>query len=213
MQGIQQVLDFWFSDRARERWFDPTPDFDQTVRKRFAELFARAATGSLREWETSADGCLALCILLDQLPRNMFRGNARAFGTDDKALKVAEHAVAQGFDHRLPAERRQFLFLPFMHSETLANQLRALALYEHAQLPEGRRFAERYMQIIRRFGRFPHRNALLGRPSTEDELAFLKESGESFGQELPVRMARPPHRATAAASDERESRSSGRSAS
>lgn len=213
MEGIQQVLDFWFSDAARERWFDATPDFDQTVRKRFAELFALAATGSLKEWEGSAEGCLALCILLDQFPRNMFRGDPRAFGTDDKALRIADHAVAQGFDHRLPPDRKQFLYLPFMHSETLANQLRALALYEHAQLPEGRRYCERHVEIIRRFGRFPHRNALLRRTSTEEEKAFLAQGGETFGMGVgkpPRKPGSPVRDGPSGASD---SRSSARSAS
>ena len=212
MQGIREVIDFWFSERARERWFAPSPEFDQTVRKRFAELFARAATGELRDWANSAEGSLALCILLDQFPRNMFRGDARAFGTDDKALRVAEHALAQGYDHGLEPEQKQFLYLPFMHSETLSNQLRALALFEQAKLPTGRRYAEEHVQIIRRFGRFPHRNELLGRISTEDEIRYLKEGGATYGQEAGRRPTRGPRPLPAPASAGDDSRSTPRSA-
>ena len=190
MQGAREILDFWFSDDSRQRWFEPTPDFDQTIRKRFGEAYARAATGALKSWEADPEGCLGLCILLDQMPRNMFRGQGRAYATDDKALRVAEHALAQGFDHALTPEQKQFLYLPFMHSESLANQLRALALYEHAGLYEGLPWAERHVQIIRRFGRFPHRNAALGRESTEAEAAFLKDNPESFGQSLEEAPAR-----------------------
>jgi uncharacterized protein (DUF924 family) len=164
-------------------WFDSNPAFDQTIRKQFAELFARAATGELKDWESSPEGCLALCILLDQMPRNMFRGNARAFATDDKALAVAEHALGRRFDASLPAERKQFLYLPFMHSETLANQLRALALFESQGMPRNRRYAEEHVAVIRRFGRFPHRNAVLGRASTEAETAYLDEVPEPDGRQ------------------------------
>lgn len=179
---VQEVLDFWFHDDAKQRWFASTSAFDQEIRRRFGELYARAATGALIEWERSAEGCLALCILLDQFPRNIFRGDPRAFATDHKALAIAERAIAQGFDRGLPVERKQFFYMPFMHSENLGNQLRAIALCEAARLEEARRAAKDHLNLIRRFGRFPHRNAVLGRPSTPDELAFLEYNEESFGQ-------------------------------
>jgi len=184
MHDIEEVLEFWFREDVKPLWFDSNPAFDQAIRKQFAELFARAATGELKDWESSAEGCLALCILLDQMPRNMFRGDARAFTTDEKALAVAEHALARGFDAGLPAERKQFLYLPFMHAETLSNQLRALALFESQGMPRNRRYAEEHVAIIRRFGRFPHRNAVLGRESTEAEIAYLDEAPETYRQEL-----------------------------
>ncbi len=133
---IQEVLRFWFDERSRECWFRPTPEFDQTIRKHFAELFARAATGELTGWEASAEGCLALCILLDQMPRSMFRGDRRAFVTDDRALAIAERALTKRLDQELTPERKQFLYMPFMHDETLANQLRALALFESQGLKD-----------------------------------------------------------------------------
>ncbi len=185
MDGIEEVLEFWFGDDARASWFRSSPAFDQTIRKRFGELFARAATGELAAWEASAEGCLALCILLDQMPRNMFRAAPRAFATDDKALAVAEQALAKGFDRELTGEQKQFLYLPFMHSENLANQLRALALFESGGMPENCRFAEEHVAIIRRFGRFPHRNAIFGRPSTEAEAQYLSEVEERYGQAGP----------------------------
>jgi uncharacterized protein (DUF924 family) len=181
---IQEVLRFWFDERSRECWFRPTPEFDQTIRKHFAELFARAATGELTGWETSAEGCLALCILLDQMPRSMFRGDRRAFVTDDRALAIAERALAKRLDQELTPERKQFLYMPFMHDETLANQLRALALFESQGLTEGRRYAEQHVAIIRRFGRFPHRNAVLGRPTTEAEAEFLR-AVEQYHDQVP----------------------------
>ncbi|MGH6944575.1 MAG: DUF924 family protein [Geminicoccaceae bacterium] len=191
-RDVREILDFWFHENARARWFASTSAFDQEIRRRFGELYARAATGALKEWERSAEGCLALCILLDQFPRNIFRGDARAFATDHKALAIAERAVAEGFDRRLPAERKQFLYMPFMHSENLGNQLRAIALLEAARLDEGRRWARDHLNLIRRFGRFPHRNAVLGRPSTPDELAFLEYSEERFGQAPAKPEAREP---------------------
>lgn len=186
MHGIHEVLNFWFGEESKQRWFKPDPAFDQEVRRRFAELFARAATGDFRSWETTAEGCLALCILLDQMPRNMFRGDARAFATDGRALGVAEHAIKEGFDQELSHERKQFLYLPFMHSENLANQLRCLALFETQGPHEGRKHAEEHVAIIRRFGRFPHRNAALGRNTTEAEAQFLQDEGGTSGQEPPL---------------------------
>jgi uncharacterized protein (DUF924 family) len=186
MQGMQDVLDFWFAEDARRSWFQPDPTFDQAIRQRFAELVVRAAAGELEIWETSAEGCLALCILLDQMPRDMFRGSPRAFATDDRALAVAEYALAKGYDRELTVEQKQFLYLPLMHSESLPNQLRALALFESEGTPQNRRYAEQHLELIRRFGRFPHRNAILGRPDTEAEAQYLSEVEERYGQEAPA---------------------------
>jgi uncharacterized protein (DUF924 family) len=183
LSSIDEVLAFWFSEDGRRRWFAPTPAFDRRIRERFAGLAARAAGGELETWEGSARGCVALCVLLDQMPRHMFRGTPRAFATDHKALDVAARAVDLGFDQELPPEQRQFLYLPFSHSERLADQLRAAALFEAVQLGEALAYVQdHHLAIIRRFGRFPHRNAILGRPSTPEELEFLARGGEDFGQ-------------------------------
>ena len=184
--GIQDILEFWFGEDARASWFQPDPAFDRAIRQRFAELFARAAAGELKTWETNAEGCLALCILLDQMPRNMFRGSSRAFATDDRALAIAEQALAKGFDRELTVEQKQFLYMPFMHSESLPDQLRAQALFESQGTLQNRRYAEQHPELIRRFGRFPHRNAILGRPHTEAEARYLSEVDDRYGQEAPA---------------------------
>jgi len=182
MEEISEVLDFWFAQESRAHWFEPSAEFDRAVRRRFAKLLARAVTGALDHWQESAEGCLALCILLDQVPRHVFRGDARAYAADDKALAVAEHAVSRGLDRQLTMDGQNFLYLPFMHSEELANQLRALALCEAAGLHDAKKHAEEHLATIRRFGRFPHRNPILGRESSAAEVAFLEETGQNYGQ-------------------------------
>jgi uncharacterized protein (DUF924 family) len=165
LDEIREVLGFWFAEDSRPLWFAPTPDFDQAIRKRFGETFARAAAGELKSWEDSPEGCIALCLLLDQMPRHMFRGTPRAFATDDKAVAAAGRAIGRDFDSRLPPEYKNFLYMPFMHSERLADQLRGVALFESAGLSEALGYAKGHLSIIQRFGRFPHRNAILGRSS------------------------------------------------
>ena len=182
MDEMQAVLDFWFAEGNRPLWFAPTADFDQAIRTRFGATFARAAAGELNSWEESPEGCVALCLLLDQMPRNMFRGTSRAFATDDEALAVATRAVHRSFDRRLPPDYKNFLYLPFMHSERLADQLRSAALCESAGLGQALDYAKGHLSIIRRFGRFPHRNAILGRTSTPEELEFLAQRSEHYGQ-------------------------------
>lgn len=184
MRDVQEVLDFWFSEDAEKHWFASTPAFDQEIRKRFADRFARAASGELKSWEEIPEGCLALCILLDQMPRNMFRGSPRAFATDPQALAIATRAVDLGFDRDLAPEHKQFLYLPFVHSEDVTNQLRALALFEAAGLRDELEFVKGRVALIRRFGRFPHRNAILGRTSTPEELKFLAQHPGDYGQRL-----------------------------
>jgi uncharacterized protein (DUF924 family) len=184
MHDIQEILDFWFSEDSEPHWFASTPAFDQEVRKRFAERFAQAGADELSSWEDTPDGCVALCILLDQMPRNMFRGSPRAFATDAKALAIAERAVSRGFDRELSPEHKQFLYMPFCHSEELANQVRALALFEAAGLREALPYVKDHLALIRRFGRFPHRNAILGRTSTPEELKFLAQHQNDYGQRV-----------------------------
>jgi uncharacterized protein (DUF924 family) len=182
MEEISEVLDFWFAEDSKAHWFEPSAEFDRAVRRRLAKLLARAVTGELDHWQESAEGCLALCILLDQVPRHVFRGDARAYAADDKALAVAEHAVSRGLDRQLTTDGQRFLYLPFMHSEEIANQLRALALCEAAGLHETKVYAEEHLAVVRRFGRFPHRNAIVGRETTAAEAAFLEEAGKDYGQ-------------------------------
>lgn len=184
------VLEFWFGERARGRWFASEPAFDDEIRARFGAAVAAAARGDLADWAATADGALALVILLDQFPRNIHRGTPKAFESDGRALQVATDAIERGLDGATPLDRRMFFYLPFEHSESLPAQQRSVELFSRwaAEHPEDRRadvddqmmYVLRHREIIERFGRFPHRNAVLGRTSTAAELAFLDESFSSF---------------------------------
>ena len=174
----QSVIDFWFrGNEERKEWFRKDPAFDDEIRTRFLALHEEAARGELAAWKRSARECLALIVLLDQFPRNMFRDSPRAYATDPLALDAARHAVASGYDRSLTEVERSFVYLPFEHSENLADQERALELFTgHANFE----WARKHWAIVRRFGRFPHRNAVLGRQSTPAEIEFLKQPGSSF---------------------------------
>jgi len=177
------VLDFWFS-QDRKAWFEKNPAFDEQIRGRFLALVEQALRGELNLWRSEPSGFLALVILLDQFPRNIFRGSARAFAGDQLARDAARIILDNGWDKSMAPDERMFVYLPFEHSESLADQERCLALMkeisafpETADLPK---WAEAHLAIIRRFGRFPHRNAALGRESTPEEITFLKEPGSRF---------------------------------
>jgi uncharacterized protein (DUF924 family) len=174
------VLDFWFSAAAQPSWFVRSEAFDARVREILGPLYAQAARGELDHWAADARGALALVLLLDQAPRNLHRGSADAFATDARALKHARAAVDAGLDRQLGETERVFLYMPFEHSESLADQDRCLALMSALAEPMWRDFADRHRTIIARFGRFPHRNAVVGRESTKEELEFLSQPGSSF---------------------------------
>lgn len=172
----QAVLDFWFG-QDRKVWFEKNPTFDEEIRARFMPLFESAAAGTLASWTNSPRSALALVILLDQFPRNMFRGQPRAFATDPMALEAARTIVAQGWDKAFTEDEQTFAYLPFEHSEALEDQEQSLRLFTGNANFE---WARRHWDIIRRFGRFPHRNAILGRESTPEEIAFLRTPGSGF---------------------------------
>jgi uncharacterized protein (DUF924 family) len=169
------VVAFWRA-AGPDRWFKKDAAFDDDIRQRFLTLHEAAAAGKLTAWEASAEGALALLILLDQFPRNMFRGEARTFASDPLARAIASRAILNGFDGGFP-DMRGFFYLPFEHSEDLADQQRGLTLYKAAGDADGLKWAEIHADIIRRFGRFPHRNAVLGRVSTAEEQKFLDDGG------------------------------------
>jgi uncharacterized protein (DUF924 family) len=190
--NITDILDFWFAPDSRpdhrdpggrdlERWFAPDPAFDDAIRTHFTAALERAVRGELDGWAETAEGALALTVLLDQFPRNMFRGQARAFAADGKALAVARLALARGFDQVVPAMWRKFFYLPFEHAEDGEAQARSVALFRGSGDSRGLRYAEMHREIIDRFGRFPHRNPILGRASTPEEQAWLAAGGETFG--------------------------------
>lgn len=169
------VVRFW-REAGPARWFRKDDAFDAQFRQRFLALHRRAAAGELDGWAAGAEGALALLILLDQFPRNAFRGGARMYATDARAQRIARAALARELDREVPPELRNFMYLPLMHAEDAADQ--DLSVASTAALGgEPHRFALHHRDIIRRFGRFPHRNALLGRDSTEEELQFLAQGG------------------------------------
>ena len=172
------ILAFW-RDAGPERWYKRDDGFDAEVRRHYLALWRQAAAGELASWEASDDGALALIIVLDQFPRNMFRGDAETYASDAQAREVAQRAVGRGVDARVEPALRQFLYLPFMHSEQLPDQLRCIELSRKAGDAENLKWAEHHAGIIRRFGRFPHRNRILGRATTPDEQAFLEQDGFS----------------------------------
>lgn len=169
-----EILTFW-RDAGPNRWYTPDDFFDVEVCRRYLDLWQQASAGELSSWEDSDDGALALVILLDQFPRNIFRGDGRTYATDHLALEVASRAIERGVDARVDPALREFLYLPFMHSEDLDHQLRCIALSRAAG--HDPKWAEHHADIVRRFGRFPHRNALLGRTSTAEEQAYLDQGG------------------------------------
>lgn len=185
----QEVLLFWFGGpdeqgKRHKSWFEKDAAFDREIEERFLGLYEKAASGRLAHWKRRAADCLALIIVLDQFPRNMFRGSARAFAADPLALEAARHAVAQGFDRTMTPVERQFVYLPFEHSERLEDQLRACELTQpltaFQETADAYRYAAAHRDIVQRFGRFPHRNAALGRASSEEEIEFLKQPGSGF---------------------------------
>jgi len=188
----EEVLAFWFAappgsegyGRMRELWFESDLAFDEAVRSRLGAVHEAAAAGAHEGWAASPRGSLALVILLDQVPRNIFRGQARAYASDAKAREVAAAAIARGHDRALLPAERMFLYLPFEHSEASADQERALVLFAELEaFPETAGImstARRHAEIISRFGRFPHRNSALGRLTTAEEAAFLEEPDSRF---------------------------------
>jgi uncharacterized protein (DUF924 family) len=171
-----EVLAFWRA-AGPDKWFEKNDAFDTDIRARFLATYEAAAAGRLAAWEGDPDAALALVIVLDQFPRNMFRNDARTYAADPLARAVADRAIARAFHQRFPPIERRFFYLPFEHSENLADQERSVALCRAAGDEEGVKYAEIHADIIRRFGRFPHRNRVLGRATTPEEQAFLDGGG------------------------------------
>lgn len=193
-EAIAQIFTFWFGDPEaksatyadrRKLWFSKNSTVDDEIRDRFLPLHQQAAAGELNDWQASPLGALALLLLLDQFSRNLFRNSLQAFATDPQALAIAEAAIAQGFDRAVPPLMRMFFYLPLEHSEDRGRQQRSIELFTqlHAEAPELADvldYAQKHKDVIDRFGRFPHRNQILGRPSTIEEQEFLQQPGSSF---------------------------------
>jgi uncharacterized protein (DUF924 family) len=190
-ERAQALIDFWFGppgdpehENHRQIWFKSTPEYDATLRRLFLADYEQAASGALEAWETAPESALALLLLLDQIPRNIFRASPRAYATDALARDVADRALERGFDQHFPRPWRKFFYLPFHHSEDLADQRRSIELFDSVREDRDpddreergglRRYGLPYVEVIERFGRFPHRNAILGRVSTPEEIAFME---------------------------------------
>ena len=189
--GFEEVLDFWFGREGeegygefREVWFTKNPEFDREIRDRFEAIYEEAAVGRLESWKDETRSCLALIVVLDQFPRNMYRGDARMYAADRLAQEAARHAVEHAYDRELPSYGRLFLYLPFEHSENLEDQQRSVRLFEGLAAEMGSDdllgYALRHKEIVERFGRFPHRNEILGRQTTPEEAEFLEGPNSSF---------------------------------
>ncbi len=167
------IIEFWYSDNMRKSWFNSTPVLDFAIREKFEVVWGLALTGHFDDWRSSPEGCLALTILFDQLPLNMFRHQVKSFQTEQQAVAITKHAVKEGFDQQLDSEKRVFLYMPLMHSENNADQAQSVQLFETLAIEGNLRFAKHHRDIIKKFGRFPHRNAILGRESTAEEVEYL----------------------------------------
>ncbi len=177
---IDEVLEFWFEELAASDWFQGGDALDARIRERFRDLHEALREQVPTTWRVNAQAALAAVVVLDQFPRNMYRGNARAFATDGLALDIARHAIACGFDRELSEVQRKFLYLPFQHSEEKSMQSHSMELFESLGSETDLRYARRHKEIIDRFGRFPHRNEALRRASTPEEIEFLESPGSSF---------------------------------
>lgn len=180
LHSARDVLGFWFEELTPKQHFAKDAALDALIRTRFGALLASAAQDGLPLWREDAPGRLAEIIVLDQFPRNIHRDTPLAFACDALALTLARELVALGLDRALPVPQRAFAYIPYMHSEDLDAHAEALPLFSQPGLENNLHFLHRHTEIIRRFGRYPHRNALLGRDSTPEELAFLQQPGSSF---------------------------------
>ncbi len=191
MSSVEDILAFWFGQpgeptygKQRSLWFNKKSKFDQELRNHFFGYYQQAAARGLEHWHSSPRSCLALILLFDQFPRHMFRGSAKSFATDPQALWAAQHAVAKGFDQELLNVQRWFIYLPFEHSENLDHQRQSVELFatlsDDPDSASAIDYSIRHRSVIERFGRFPHRNKILGRATTPEEAEFLKQPGSSF---------------------------------
>ena len=179
-RGIAEVLSFWFEELSPAQWFKKDDVLDETIRLRFGSLYEELAASGGSEWLDTPRGPLAAVIVLDQFPRNLFREDARAYATDAAALTIAKSAIDRGFDRNMDVSQKQFLYMPFQHCEDLEEQIRSVGLFASLGDPNTLNYARRHKDVIEHFGRFPHRNAVLGRSSTPEELEFLEQPNSSF---------------------------------
>ena len=178
--NYQDILDSWFSPETQPNWFAKSDQFDQSLKEKFGDILEQASKAELWSWRKNADGRLAEILVLDQFSRNIFRDTPGAFAQDSLALALAQEAISQDLDKQLSPDQRSFLYMPFMHSESKLIHEFALKLFQRLGNPENLEYEIKHKIIIDRFGRYPHRNQILGRESTEEELSFLTQPDSSF---------------------------------
>jgi len=176
---LNKILDFWFSSPMNKHWFASTDKLDQQLKELFESDWRHAKAGDYNHWTGSAEGCLALVILFDQIPLNIFRGHPESFSTEQAAVNITKFAIDKHFDEKIDISRRAFLYMPLMHSENMQDQDLAVACFEKSELNNNLRFARHHRELINRFGRFPHRNTILERRSRPEEIEYLK-SDQAF---------------------------------
>ncbi|WP_024852220.1 DUF924 family protein [Hydrogenovibrio kuenenii] len=181
MNRAEEILSFWFSDRIKPLWFNSTAELDQEIRDKYQTLWQQAQKGLLDDWLNEPKSALALIILLDQMPLNMFRGLPESFQTEQQAVKATYVAIEKGFLEQLPKSQQAFLLMPLMHSENLKDQQKSVGLFEHYGLTANLNFARHHQKLVERFGRFPHRNSILNRVSTSEEEAYLNSDSAFKG--------------------------------
>lgn len=174
------ILNFWFSDKVKPLWFKKSAAFDREIEARFINTYLMAKTGALDNWKNNPHDALALIIVLDQFPRNIFRDTPQAFATDKQAVELTKYAIEHNYQQSLSVDGRVFLYMPLMHSEDMANQSKCVELFTKLGKEDNIKFAIKHQEIIEGFGRFPHRNKILGRESTSAEKEFLTQPGSSF---------------------------------
>jgi uncharacterized protein (DUF924 family) len=184
---VDNILAFWFGEpnspdygEPKSFWWKSTPEIDRDIKDTYEGIYNKALAGELAGLMETPKGCLTLVLIFDQFPRNMFRGTKAVYETDEKALEISKAAIAKGFDMVLPIIECKFLYMPFMHSEKLEDQEEAVKLFDALGEESSIEYANDHRDIVARFGRFPHRNIILGRTSTPEEIDFLKEPGSSF---------------------------------
>ncbi|MBF0265669.1 MAG: DUF924 domain-containing protein [Gammaproteobacteria bacterium] len=174
-----EIINYWYSDRISKHWFNSKPELDQEITDKYEKIWEQAATGNLIEWSNTPEGCLALVIILDQFPLNMYRGQVKSFSTEQQSVGITLKAIKDNFHKEFSQDKLSFLFIPLMHSENIEHQNLSVKLFTEFNLERNIRFAEHHRDLISRFGRFPHRNKILGRESTDKELTYLA-SKEAF---------------------------------
>jgi len=177
----ESIIEYWYSDRVKPKWFNSSIEFDKEIKLNYEKCWLETLRGENKAWQESAEGCLALTIILDQFPLNMFRGEVKSFSSEAIAIKVAKKAIEQGFDKKIDKDKVAFLYMPLMHSENIDDQNLSVQLFEEAGLHDNLRFAKHHRDIVKKYGRFPHRNEILNRKSSQQEIDYLNSDNAFTG--------------------------------